>query len=29
MMWKEKYRIGVDRIDEQHKELFDRVSNFI
>lgn len=29
MMWKEKYRIGVDLIDEQHKELFDRVSRFI
>lgn len=29
MMWKEKYRIGVDLIDEQHQELFDRVSRFI
>ncbi len=29
MMWKEKYSIGVDRIDNQHKELFIRLSNFI
>ncbi|MGI6037433.1 MAG: bacteriohemerythrin [Limnochordia bacterium] len=28
-MWKDKYRIGVPLIDEQHKELFQRVSNFI
>jgi hemerythrin len=29
MMWKEKYRIGVEHIDEQHKELFKRVFNFL
>lgn len=29
MMWKEKYMVGVDLIDEQHKELFNRLSNFI
>ncbi|SHE69524.1 bacteriohemerythrin [Desulforamulus putei] len=28
-MWKEKYRIGVELIDEQHKELFRRVTEFI
>ena len=28
-MWKDKYELGVERIDEQHKELFDRLSNFI
>lgn len=28
-MWKEKYRIGVDLIDDQHKELFSRLSEFI
>ncbi len=28
-MWKEKYRIGVKEIDEQHQELFNRVSDFI
>ena len=22
MMWKESYRLGIDRIDEQHIELF-------
>ena len=27
MMWKEKYKIGVDLIDE-HEELFRRVSDF-
>ncbi len=29
MMWKERYRIGVDIIDEQHKELFQRVQEFL
>ncbi|WP_058485250.1 bacteriohemerythrin [Defluviitalea phaphyphila] len=29
MMWKDKYKIGIERIDEQHKELFSRVSDFI
>jgi len=28
MMWKEKYKIGVDLIDQQHEELFRRVSEF-
>lgn len=28
-MWKDKYKIGVDLIDEQHKELFQRVSDFL
>lgn len=28
-MWKEKYKVGVDLIDVQHKELFARLSNFI
>lgn len=28
-MWKEKYKIGVDTIDEQHRELFSRVSDFV
>lgn len=29
MMWKEKYKIGVPLIDQQHEELFRRVSDFI
>lgn len=29
MMWKDKYKIGVELIDTQHKELFNRVSDFI
>lgn len=29
MMWKEKYKIGVTEVDNQHKELFNRVSEFI
>lgn len=29
MMWKEKYKIGVPLIDQQHEELFNRVSDFI
>lgn len=28
-MWKEKYRIDVELIDEQHQELFKRVSDFL
>lgn len=28
-MWKEKYKIGITLIDEQHKELFDRVEKFL
>lgn len=28
MMWKEKYKIGVEHIDMQHEELFRRVSEF-
>jgi hemerythrin len=28
-MWKDKYKIGVEKIDQQHKELFDRVSEFL
>jgi len=27
-MWKDKYKIGVEAIDQQHEELFRRVSNF-
>ena len=29
MMWKERYSIGVELIDDQHKELFNRLSRFI
>ncbi|SFI29944.1 hemerythrin [Tindallia magadiensis] len=29
MMWKERYRIGVETIDEQHEELFQRVQDFL
>ncbi|HWR44838.1 hemerythrin family protein [Sporomusa sp.] len=29
MMWKEKYKIGIQIIDEQHEELFYRVSKFV
>jgi hemerythrin len=28
-MWKEKYKIGVELIDRQHRELFRRVSDFV
>lgn len=28
-MWKDRYKIGVERIDEQHQELFRRVEEFI
>lgn len=29
MIWKEKYAIGVPVIDDQHKELFRRVTEFV
>ncbi|WP_438433354.1 bacteriohemerythrin [Gorillibacterium sp. sgz500922] len=29
MMWKEKYTLGVDLIDAQHMELFERVESFM
>lgn len=29
MMWKENYRVGEELIDNQHQELFNRVSSFI
>lgn len=29
MIWKEKYRIGVSLIDQQHQELFRRVTDFV
>lgn len=29
MLWKDKYQLGVSVIDEQHKELFERVGAFM
>lgn len=29
MLWKEKYELGDPNIDEQHKELFQRVDEFM
>lgn len=29
MIWKERYRLGVNVIDTQHIELFDRVNTFV
>lgn len=29
MFWKDKYEVGVELIDSQHKELFKRVEDFI
>ena len=29
MLWKEKYKIGILVIDEQHQELFSRVEDFV
>ncbi len=29
MMWKEQYRLGMEKVDQQHRELFDRLSSFI
>ena len=28
-MWKESYRVGVEKINTQHQELFRRVSDFL
>lgn len=29
MIWKDKYKVGVPLIDEQHEELFQRVTDFV
>ncbi|GAV21502.1 bacteriohemerythrin [Carboxydothermus pertinax] len=29
MIWKESYRIGVEKVDAQHQELFHRVDEFL
>lgn len=29
MMWKDKYKVGVESIDDQHRELFKRLEEFI
>lgn len=29
MIWKDKYKLGVDEIDKQHMELFSRVNDFV
>jgi len=29
MFWKDKYEVGVELIDNQHKELFGRVEDFL
>lgn len=29
MLWKDRYELGVPRIDAQHKELFRRVGSFL
>ncbi len=29
MLWKDKYELGVPRVDAQHKELFQRVEAFM
>ncbi|MDD3269555.1 MAG: hemerythrin family protein [Syntrophomonadaceae bacterium] len=29
MIWKDRYKLGVTLIDEQHQELFTRVSDFV
>ena len=28
-LWKEEYRIGVDMIDEQHRQLFDKIEHLL
>ncbi|MGM0602558.1 MAG: bacteriohemerythrin [Bacillota bacterium] len=29
MIWRDEYKIGVELVDKQHKELFKRLGNFI
>ncbi len=29
MIWKDSYKIGVKKVDKQHKELFKRLNSFI
>ncbi|WP_434064305.1 bacteriohemerythrin [Proteinivorax tanatarense] len=28
-MWKDKYKVGVEKVDNQHQELFSRVTDFV
>ncbi len=28
-LWKDEYKIGVDKIDEQHRQLFDKIENLL
>ncbi len=29
MIWKDSYKIGVQEVDDQHKELFERLNAFL
>ena len=28
-LWKEEYRVGIDKIDEQHRQLFDKIEQLL
>lgn len=28
-LWKEEYRVGIDKIDEQHRQLFDKIEELL
>ncbi|MFW6006585.1 MAG: hypothetical protein ACOC4G_00815 [Bacillota bacterium] len=29
MIWKDSYKIGIKVVDNQHRELFERLNNFL
>lgn len=29
VLWKEEYKVGIDKIDEQHKQLFDKIEQLL
>lgn len=28
-LWKDEYKVGIDKIDEQHRQLFDKIGNLL
>ena len=28
-LWKEEYKVGIDKIDEQHRQLFDKIEQLL
>ena len=28
-LWKDEYKVGIDKIDKQHKQLFDKIEQLL